>query len=56
MEGGELFTWAAGITTLFVIVVVMQNFRGVANVITSLGNLYGSAVGSPPNKMPFPNA
>lgn len=56
MDGGEVFGWAMGITTLFVIVVVMNNYKGVANVITAMGNLYGSAVGSPPNRLPYPNA
>lgn len=56
MEGGELFNYLAGITTLFVIVVVMNNYQGVANVITSMGNLYGAAVGSKPVKLPYPKA
>jgi hypothetical protein len=54
--GNELFTYAAGITTLFVIVLVMQNALGVSQILTALGNLYGSAVGSPqlplPTKLP----
>ena len=50
---GSLFEYAAGITTLFVIVVVMNNYKGVADIITSIGNLYGAAVGSKPNPLPF---
>ena len=53
MDGGELWGFLGGITTLFVIVVVMNNYKGVANTITALGNLYGSAVGSKPNPMPY---
>lgn len=52
MGGGELFTYAAGITTLFVIVVVMNNALGVAQMLTALGNLYGAAVGSKPLPLP----
>ena len=43
MDGGGFFKWAGGITTLFVIVVVLNNSKGVAGILNSLGGLYGHA-------------
>ena len=41
--GGGLFAFLGGITTLFVIVVVLNNSKGVAGILNSLGGLYGHA-------------
>jgi hypothetical protein len=43
MDSGA-FGWLAGITTLFIVAIVVSNTKGVANIITGLGNLYGSVI------------
>jgi len=43
MDGSGFFKYLGGITTLFVIVVVLNNSKGVAGILNSLGGLYGHA-------------
>ena len=43
MDGSSVFNFLGGITTLFVIVAVLNNSKGVGGILNSLGNLYGHA-------------
>jgi hypothetical protein len=43
VEGGGLFKFLGGITTLFVVAVVVSNGKGVGQILNGLGNLYGNA-------------
>jgi hypothetical protein len=43
MDGSGIFNFLGGITTLFVIVVVLNNSKGIGQILTALGKLYGTA-------------
>jgi hypothetical protein len=43
MDGGGIFKFLGGITTLFVIVAVLNNSKGVGSILNNLGGLYGHA-------------
>jgi hypothetical protein len=43
VDGGGLFKFLGGITTLFVIAVVVSNGKGVGQILNGLGGLYGNA-------------
>ena len=43
MAGGQLWTFMGGITALFLTLIVLQNYKGVAGILTGFGNLYGAA-------------
>jgi hypothetical protein len=43
MDGGGVFKFLGGITTLFVVAVVVSNGAGVGSILSGLGNLYGNA-------------
>ncbi len=51
VDGGGLFKFLGGITTLFVIAVVVSNGKGVGQILNGLGGLYGNAA-----KAAHPNA
>ena len=39
----DLATWLGGITSLFLVLIVLQNYKGVAGILKGLGGLYGTA-------------
>jgi hypothetical protein len=43
MQGGQLWTFLGGITMLFLVLIVLQNYKGVAGILGGLGSLYGTA-------------
>ena len=45
-QGGQLWTFAGGITALFLTLIVLQNYKGVAGILTGFGSLYGAAAKS----------
>lgn len=42
-SGGQLWTFMGGITALFLTLIVLQNYKGVAGILTGFGSLYGAA-------------
>jgi len=53
MGGGQLWNWLGGITTLFLVGIVLVNYKGVAAILGGLAILYGTAASaSAPPKGP----
>jgi O-antigen ligase len=55
----DLWVWLGGITSLFLVLIVLQNYKGVAGILGGLGSLYGvaavnSAKPTPGNTGPTP--
>ena len=43
MQSGQLWTFMGGITTLFLVLIVLQNYKGVAGILSGFGSLDGAA-------------
>jgi hypothetical protein len=46
MQQGSVWNWLGGITTIVLVGVVLSNGKNVAQILNSLGGLYGAAAGA----------